>query len=958
MVLPSEQIHSSSYSTILSKTLFRLKNLIIAKEERSKIKGLSLNFKATIIAGFLGIFPVIAIGSIAYYLANESIQKQVIIKEQFEAEQLSNQLQIILQSKITDTEIIAKFISDEIEDIELINNSDDTQKQKLLKKISEEIQELKDNYQIYLKISLYDLNGQELEASENIIGKENRNQDTFFQEIVKTKNTIISDPILINTTNYKGYVFATGVPVKNEDNEVIAIVITQMPVNYLIDLIFKKENLQLGKNYHIIDSKDRIIFNISEREEKKQHENNIATYISNWEAIKSKQNSLIWIEEKDIHTYKKIKISKNLEWNILTSFNLNIAFGAQDKLRKTFFIGILLSISLVIIFVILIIKRTIKPIILTTKIVQKFAKGELDLRLQLKNQDELGILGANIDRMAEKIQNLIFQNQKNTETLIHHNELINKLARSEELHLGNFKAAAFGFTEEVAKTLGVERVSVWLYKDTRDAIFCFDLYQTNENRHNAGMELYAKNFPKYFQALTQDVAIIANDALTHDSTRDFTQDYLIPLNIKSMLDVPIRVAGETTGVICCESVGISREWLPQEQSFVSSIANLLALALESELIQSEVNNLLVVACAIEEGDLEIQAEVTPRTTGLVADTLNRTVEKLIKVNTQVLGTAKKISMGANQLQSLGKMVADNAGQQANEANQVLEAIEQVEKLAEYSAQQIDINNQALLDVSFTIEKGKQQIELLTTGIDRLNLGSDSIVQRVKTLGEFVGLAEQFLQEQNQIASMTQVLALNATLVAARASEQKDPRQFMVVAREFEAIATQVSSLAQQTNQGLEALEQRTAQIQSVVSAVDGEVQNLNNLVNSFNEAVQFSERAFQEVQTVTAQVVEVGQEINFSSQEIVTATQTSARAMGDITALAEKTAELTRIARVESEEMDTLSHRLLESIHFFKLPQDTHVFDIDVNLQVVSEGDDDLELDFSMVESNAFFSAS
>ena len=67
--------------------------------------------------------------------------------------------------------------------------------------------------------------------------------------------------------------------------------------------------------------------------------------------------------------------------------------------------------------------------------------------------------------------------------------------------------------------------------------------------------------------------------------------------------------------------------------------------------------------------------------------------------------------------------------------------------------------------------------------------------------------------------------MNASLVAARASQQRDPKQFVIVAREFESIATQVSQLAQQTSEGLTSLERQSAQIYSVVSTVDADVQS-------------------------------------------------------------------------------------------------------------------------------------
>jgi twitching motility protein PilJ len=191
---------------------------------------------------------------------------------------------------------------------------------------------------------------------------------------------------------------------------------------------------------------------------------------------------------------------------------------------------------------------------------------------------------------------------------------------------------------------------------------------------------------------------------------------------------------------------------------------------------------------------------------------------------------------------------------------------------------------------------------------------------MKTLGEFVGLADQFVQDQNEVVSRTQVLAMNAALVAARASEQKDPQKFALVARDFEAIAEQVSKLAQQTNDSLALLEQRTTQIHNVVSAIDADVQNLGGLVGSFTRGVEQSNRVFHNVQTVTAEAIGAGGAVAQSSQEIVTAAQLTAEAMRDIAELATRTTQLTQKARSRSEQMGNLSEQLLQSIQFFRLP--------------------------------------
>ena len=341
---------------------------------------------------------------------------------------------------------------------------------------------------------------------------------------------------------------------------------------------------------------------------------------------------------------------------------------------------------------------------------------------------------------------------------------------------------------------------------------------------------------------------------------------------------------------------------------------------ETELMEAEVGDLLDVVSSMEEGDLTIEAQVNDRATGLVADTLNRLREKLVEIISSVLGTAQQVAQGASDLEELAKTVVLNTAEQAQSVAQGQALTEQVAMIASRSAAQVNVANQSLQEVRDTVTSGQTAINTLTESISVLQTGSAQIVQRMKTLGEFVGLAEQFVQDQGQIASLTQVLALNATLVAARGAEQKDPKQFASVAREFESIAGQVNDLATQTNNGLTVLQQRTSQIQTVVTAIDVEVQNLSGLVAGFTTGVEESQSAFNSIQIATEEVVQIGQTITESSTEIAEAAESTASYISEIAQLAERTANLTRSARQQAESMGNQAQQLLQGIKFFRLP--------------------------------------
>ncbi|MFN9957981.1 MAG: GAF domain-containing protein, partial [bacterium] len=101
--------------------------------------------------------------------------------------------------------------------------------------------------------------------------------------------------------------------------------------------------------------------------------------------------------------------------------------------------------------------------------------------------------------------------------------------------------------------------SIWLYSEDRTSIVCQQLYVKAENTWYKDIELFKKDFHDYFFSLLLNPVIIANDAETHKATSCFTETYLKPLGIKSMLDVPIVYKGVTIGVICIENL-TQREW--------------------------------------------------------------------------------------------------------------------------------------------------------------------------------------------------------------------------------------------------------------------------------------------------------------------------------------------------------------------------------------------------------------
>jgi len=133
-----------------------------------------------------------------------------------------------------------------------------------------------------------------------------------------------------------------------------------------------------------------------------------------------------------------------------------------------------------------------------------------------------------------------------------------------------------------ARTLNVDRLSLWQFEPGRAAIICIDLYVRAEDRHQSGLRLARADAPKYFEALDAERVIDAHEARTDLRTNEFRETYLAPNAIFSMLDVPLRRNSASVGVLCAEHTGHARTWTLDEQHFAIAVAHVIVAAMADE----------------------------------------------------------------------------------------------------------------------------------------------------------------------------------------------------------------------------------------------------------------------------------------------------------------------------------------------------------------------------------------
>lgn len=289
--------------------------------------------------------------------------------------------------------------------------------------------------------------------------------------------------------------------------------------------------------------------------------------------------------------------------------------------------------------------------------------------------------------------------------ILQHQVLLN-ISRSEPIDLGDLNASMKIITEATATGLGIERAGIWLYNEDKTAIICMDLFERSKCVHSSGIVLYAKDYPVYFEYLQEERTLAASNAHKNPATREFSDVYLKPLNINSMLDAPIRKNGKVVGVVCCEHVNTFKRWSLNDESFAGSIADLVARSMTSA------------------DRVRAQSELRE---------LNENLEKIIEQRTLELDAQRAVSMQASKLASLGEMSAGIA----HEINTPLTSIQLLSGQITEMAKTGKIKADLLIKMSGMIEETTVRIAKIISSLRTFSRDSSKDPFQVVTVSTIV-----------------------------------------------------------------------------------------------------------------------------------------------------------------------------------------------------------------------------
>lgn len=158
---------------------------------------------------------------------------------------------------------------------------------------------------------------------------------------------------------------------------------------------------------------------------------------------------------------------------------------------------------------------------------------------------------------------------------------LDNLSRNRTFREGEVLAATESILKESAIALGCERVNTWVFNKQKNKISSYRAYDNRTGVFSTEGVLSKKDLPNYFDHLLKEDIICSNNASEAEINKELVKNYINPLQITAMIDVPVRSEGNMIGLVCFEHVNKDHQWTEEERKFTLSIANLLSLAYET-----------------------------------------------------------------------------------------------------------------------------------------------------------------------------------------------------------------------------------------------------------------------------------------------------------------------------------------------------------------------------------------
>jgi len=348
-----------------------------------------------------------------------------------------------------------------------------------------------------------------------------------------------------------------------------------------------------------------------------------------------------------------------------------------------------------------------------------------------------------------------------------------------------------------------------------------------------------------------------------------------------------------------------------------------------EYMAHEIDELSKVYAVMASGDLTARYDITkPDDDTLV------TYEQIIKLRDAVRGIVVNLEENIGDVnRRMQNMVsgAENATRSIEDASKGIQQIARnttkVSEIAEKSSQGVDQIQKAMQDMSAAIEEitssmesvsvlSKETNDLSQNGaklagnaeksMGEISSSSEKVYEIVSDVEKQMGEISKIVVLIRDLANQTNLLALNAAIEAARAGD---------AGRGFAVVATEVKSLAQESRNSAERIEEMISILKKSTQNASTAMVESKNIVEHGSGMVTETLQSFNKIAAAVEKVAKSASEVAAATEEQAATTEEITASVHEVANLVEQTAKEAGDAAAASEEASAAIDEISTMVH-------------------------------------------
>jgi twitching motility protein PilJ len=349
---------------------------------------------------------------------------------------------------------------------------------------------------------------------------------------------------------------------------------------------------------------------------------------------------------------------------------------------------------------------------------------------------------------------------------------------------------------------------------------------------------------------------------------------------------------------------------------IDRLQGLIQTESDRDKMQHQVMDLLTVVSSAAEGDLTVKAEVTADALGSVADAFNLMITGLTSLVTQAHDAAMEIQHATTEILHSSEQMRKGAEQQAEQIRHASQAVDAMSQTTNRMAENADAATKTSLKATQAAIKGGEAVAETMKGMQRIRAAVQTTGKKIKGLGERSLEIGAIIEVINEIATQTNLLALNAAIEAARAGEQG--KGFAVVADEVRKLAERAARATKDITGLIKGIQVETSEAVTVMEEGTREVEEGTKLADQAGAALR-------EIQEIVKQSAVLMTDITKAADDQVKTTQGVVTTMDSISKLTQETSRGVQDTVSIIGNLADLSSRLSDAIGRFKLGKEQPV---------------------------------